>query len=160
MGREEELVGVFSPFHSIPMPKKPKIGTRRLKLSRRPKPIRHFKPIARIRPNGKFTGKLSPKAARAVALATKKIAAAVKSKKGKHHLPILASLHSHRDDSPGSKLDRVTKNEKIKELLKLAKEQGHLTYEDLNEILPSNVISPEEMDSIIILLRGMEIDII
>jgi RNA polymerase primary sigma factor len=84
----------------------------------------------------------------------------LKARKGEHHLPILTSLHSHKDDYSTGKLDRDTKNEKIKELIKLAKEQGHLTYEDLNEVLPPSLISPEEMDSIIILLRGMEIDII
>jgi len=145
------------------MPKKSKTGSRKTKLSH---PARSSKPpkiAAKTSPNGKLPARISEKARKAIDLAIKKTAAAGKGKKGKglaHHLPILASLHSHKDDSAASKLDRVTKNEKIKELLKLAKEQGHLTYEDLNELLPSNVISPEEMDSIIILLRGMEIDII
>ena len=31
------------------------------------------------------------------------------------------------------KLDRDEKNEKIKELIKLAKEQGYLTYGDVND---------------------------
>src|SRR5882724_13295846 len=57
-------------------------------------------------------------------------------------------------------LDREEKNLKIKELIKLAKEQGYLTYGDLNEILPENILSPEELDQIMITLRGMDIEII
>ena len=58
------------------------------------------------------------------------------------------------------KLDRDEKNEKIKELIKLAKEQGYLTYGDVNDILPENILSPDELDSILIMLRGMDIEII
>src|SRR5258708_34301974 len=58
------------------------------------------------------------------------------------------------------KLDRDEKNEKIKELIKLAKEQGYLTYGDLNDVLPENILSSDELDSIIITLRGMDIEII
>jgi len=58
------------------------------------------------------------------------------------------------------KLDREEKNEKLKELIKLAKEQGYLTYGDVNDILPENILSPEELDAILIQLRGMDIEII
>jgi RNA polymerase primary sigma factor len=57
-------------------------------------------------------------------------------------------------------LDRDEKNEKIKELMKLAKEQGYLTYGDVNDILPENILSPDALDAILILLRGMDIEII
>ena len=58
------------------------------------------------------------------------------------------------------KLDREEKNEKIKELIKLAKEQGYLTYGDVNDILPENIVSPDELEAIIVLLRGMDVEII
>jgi RNA polymerase primary sigma factor len=58
------------------------------------------------------------------------------------------------------RLDREQKNEKIKELIKLANEQGYLTYGDVNDVLPENILSPDELDSILILLRGMDIEII
>src|SRR5438874_2235491 len=32
--------------------------------------------------------------------------------------------------------------EKVKDLLRLAREQGHLTYEDLNGALPENIATP------------------
>ncbi|MBM3889807.1 MAG: RNA polymerase sigma factor RpoD [Verrucomicrobia bacterium] len=59
-----------------------------------------------------------------------------------------------------AKIEREERNEKIKELVKLAQEQGYLTYDDINDALPESVITPEEMDAILILLRGMDIEII
>jgi RNA polymerase primary sigma factor len=58
------------------------------------------------------------------------------------------------------KLDRDDRNDKIKELIKLAKEQGYLTYGDVNDILPENIISPDELEAIVVLLRGMDVEII
>jgi RNA polymerase primary sigma factor len=50
--------------------------------------------------------------------------------------------------------------EKLRELIRLAKEQGYLTFDDLNEALPESVNDPEEMEAIMNRLRGMEIDVI
>ena len=50
--------------------------------------------------------------------------------------------------------------EKIRELLKLAKEQGYITFEDLDEHLPEGMNDPETIDSIMAQLRAVEIDII
>ena len=51
-------------------------------------------------------------------------------------------------------------HEKIRELIKLAKEQGYLTYDDLNEALPDAVTDPDEMEVILSRLRLLEIDLI
>lgn len=58
------------------------------------------------------------------------------------------------------KVDREERNQKIKELVKLANDQGYLTYDDINEALPESVISPEECENMILLLRNMDIEII
>jgi RNA polymerase primary sigma factor len=50
--------------------------------------------------------------------------------------------------------------EKIRELLKLAKEQGYITFEDLDEHLPEGMNDPDTIDSIMAQLRSVEIDII
>ncbi|MEZ5326861.1 MAG: RNA polymerase sigma factor RpoD [Verrucomicrobiales bacterium] len=50
--------------------------------------------------------------------------------------------------------------QKLRELIKLAKEQDYLTYDDLNEALPDDSASPEVMDGILSRLRSMEFDII
>ena len=50
--------------------------------------------------------------------------------------------------------------EKIRELLKLAKEQGYITFEDLDEHLPEGMNDPDTIDSIMAQLRAVEVDII
>jgi len=49
---------------------------------------------------------------------------------------------------------------RIRELIKLAKEQGYLTFDDLNEALPPEMSDADELDAILTRLRRMEIDII
>jgi RNA polymerase primary sigma factor len=49
---------------------------------------------------------------------------------------------------------------RIRELIKLAKEQGYLTFDDLNEALPEGITAADELDLILTRLRRMEIDII
>jgi RNA polymerase primary sigma factor len=50
--------------------------------------------------------------------------------------------------------------EKIKELIRLAQEQGYLTYSDINDALPDSIISPEDLDEIYSKLRNLEIEIV
>ncbi|HNX05115.1 MAG TPA: sigma-70 family RNA polymerase sigma factor, partial [Opitutales bacterium] len=51
-------------------------------------------------------------------------------------------------------------NEKIGGLIRLAKEQGYLTYKDINKALPGDVESAEEIENVITILENLEIDII
>ena len=50
--------------------------------------------------------------------------------------------------------------ERVRDMVKLAKEQGYVTYDDINEALPENMADPEEMEQLINRLRSMEVDII
>ena len=50
--------------------------------------------------------------------------------------------------------------EKLKELVRLAQEQGHLTYNDINEVFPENTMTPEKLDEVFSKLRVLEIEII
>ncbi|MFV1995579.1 MAG: RNA polymerase sigma factor region1.1 domain-containing protein, partial [Verrucomicrobiales bacterium] len=77
------------------------------------------------------------------------------------------TLNGHGDSTAkgrkSSKKRRVNSPEiqqKIRELIKLAKEQDYLTYDDLNDALPEDVVTAEELDEILMRLRGMEFDII
>ncbi len=54
----------------------------------------------------------------------------------------------------------VELNEKVKDLIRLAQEQGYLTYGDINDALPANIVTPEELDEIYIKLRNLEIEIV
>ncbi len=49
---------------------------------------------------------------------------------------------------------------RVRELIKLAKEQGYLTFDDLNEALPEAITDADELDAILTRLRRLEIDII
>jgi len=71
----------------------------------------------------------------------------------------------HDDSANGHRILPLTVNtpgeiaEKVKELVRLAQEQGHLTYGDINDALPENLLSPDELDEIFTKLRGLEIEI-
>ena len=58
------------------------------------------------------------------------------------------------------RIDTPEIQEKIRELIKLAKEQEYLTYDDINEILPNDLVDPGDVDAIMQQLRDMEFDII
>ena len=51
-------------------------------------------------------------------------------------------------------------NEKIRQLITLAKQQGFLTIQDINRNLPESVKKPEEIENVINILENLEIDIL
>jgi len=50
--------------------------------------------------------------------------------------------------------------EKVKELVRLAQEQGYLTYTDINDALPDAVVSADELDDLYSKLRSLEVEIV
>ncbi len=61
----------------------------------------------------------------------------------------------------GSRLySAIDLQSRIRELIKLAKEQGYLTFDDLNEALPEGITDADELDLILTRLRRLEINII
>lgn len=57
-------------------------------------------------------------------------------------------------------LKRAERNQKLKELIRLAEDQGYLTFEDVNEVLPENVVNAEDLDAYLLLLKEMDIEVI
>src|SRR5882757_218561 len=57
---------------------------------------------------------------------------------------------------PGQALDLT---ETIKTLLHLAQEHGHVTYDDINDILPEG-LSPEDLDELYTKLRSLDVEIV
>lgn len=49
---------------------------------------------------------------------------------------------------------------RLRELIKLAREQGYLTFDDLHEALPGSVNNPDQIEGILGFLRNLEIDVI
>ncbi len=50
--------------------------------------------------------------------------------------------------------------EKVKELVRLAQEQGYLTYGDISDALPDAVVTPEQLDEIYVKLRNLDVEIV
>ena len=50
--------------------------------------------------------------------------------------------------------------EKVKDLVRLAQEQGQLTFNDIHEVLPESESTPEKLDEIFTKLRALEIEIV
>lgn len=57
-------------------------------------------------------------------------------------------------------IDSPEIQEKIRDLIRLAKEQGYLTYDDINETLPNDIVEPQDFEEIMERLRSMAFDII
>jgi RNA polymerase primary sigma factor len=58
--------------------------------------------------------------------------------------------------NPGAPVDLA---ETIKTLLHLAHENGHITYDDINDVLPEG-LSPEDLDELYTKLRGLDVEIV
>jgi RNA polymerase primary sigma factor len=54
---------------------------------------------------------------------------------------------------------RADLNETLKELLALARENGYLTYDDINDILP-DTLTPDDLDEIYTKLRNLDVEIV
>ena len=50
--------------------------------------------------------------------------------------------------------------EKVDEIVNLAKEQGYITYEEINDILPMSYDNADQIDQVLIYLTGMDIQIL
>jgi RNA polymerase primary sigma factor len=51
-------------------------------------------------------------------------------------------------------------NERIRVLIRLSKEQGFLTYKDINKALPDSVNNPDEIENVISILQNLEVEIL
>ncbi len=63
-------------------------------------------------------------------------------------------------DAPTPGPHRPALTEKGKELVRLARDQGYLTYNDVHEILPSPLVSPEELEEVLAKLRNLEVELL
>ena len=55
-----------------------------------------------------------------------------------------------------SKDEEFNLKEKIKELVHLAQDQGHLTISDVNEALPKDLVTPEKLDEVFAKLKSLD----
>ncbi len=64
------------------------------------------------------------------------------------------------EGQPGAEIPAGGINEKIRYLIRLSKEQGYLTFDDINEALPESVENQEEIDNVLSILQNLEIEIL
>ncbi len=64
------------------------------------------------------------------------------------------------ENVPVSIMQREERNEKIKELMALASDHGFLTYDDIEEALPEDLVVIDDVEKITTLLKNMEVEII
>ena len=62
--------------------------------------------------------------------------------------------------APGADIPAGGINDKIRHLIRLSKEQGYLTFDDINEALPESVENQEEIDNVLSILQNLEIEIL
>jgi RNA polymerase primary sigma factor len=60
---------------------------------------------------------------------------------------------------PGVPASPIDLAETIKTLLHLAHENGHVTYDDINDVLPDG-LSPDDLDALYTKLRGLDVEIV
>ncbi len=61
---------------------------------------------------------------------------------------------------PASEEEGGEMNERVRNLIRRSKEQGYLTYADINDELPDSVESASEIENVITILENLDIDII
>lgn len=61
--------------------------------------------------------------------------------------------------APEAPSEETVLAEKVKELVSLAHDQGFITYDDVNEALPDEMVTPEVLDQIYSKLRGFDIEV-
>ncbi len=116
---------------------------------------------APVKPVRKKSSKAAAKAdsaeTKAPAVSKKKVAAKLSAK-----TTVAEAVAAVDEATAGgvSLMDREERNERIKELMALASDHGFLTYEDINEAFPEDLVVIEDIDKIVGLLQSMEIDII
>lgn len=52
------------------------------------------------------------------------------------------------------------KSAQVKQLISLGKEKGYLTYEEVNDVLPPDIVSPEQIDDLMMLFGELDIELI
>ena len=132
------------------------------KAAAKPAPKAPVKPVAAA-PATKSSSKPEAKAPAKNPAPTKparEVKEAKEVKEVKEHKETGETKGSAKLESGKRRIDTPEIQEKIRELIKLAKEQDYLTFDDINDILPNDLVDPDDVEAIMERLRNMEFDII
>src|SRR3954469_6300196 len=67
------------------------------------------------------------------------------------------SAEKHASASPAGQKKDI---KEVKKLIDLGKEKGYLTYDEVNDMLPADVVSPDQIDDVMSLFGEMDIEVI
>jgi RNA polymerase primary sigma factor len=62
--------------------------------------------------------------------------------------------------APKRKPEKKSKAQALKELISKGKEQGYLTYDEINELVPEDMLSSEQIDETLILFDDLDIEVV
>src|SRR5215204_2207033 len=62
-------------------------------------------------------------------------------------------------DAAGQPAEKKNMKE-VKKLIDLGKEKGYLTYDDVNDMLPAEVVSPDQIDDVMSIFGEMDIEVV
>src|SRR4030095_8002032 len=62
-------------------------------------------------------------------------------------------------DSTAQPVEKKNMKE-VKKLIYLGKEKGYLTYDDVNDMLPAEVVSPDQIDDVMSIFGEMDIEVV
>ncbi len=57
-------------------------------------------------------------------------------------------------------VEKITDVSEVNQLITLGKEKGYLTYEEVNDVLPANLVAPEQIDDLMHIFGENEIEIV
>src|SRR6266480_4414737 len=66
---------------------------------------------------------------------------------------------SSASDAAGRPVEKKNMKE-VKKLIDLGKEKGYLTYDDVNDMLPAEVVSPDQIDDVMSIFGEMDIEVV
>ncbi|MBI2087201.1 MAG: RNA polymerase sigma factor RpoD [Deltaproteobacteria bacterium] len=59
-----------------------------------------------------------------------------------------------------SRTDLATHKKEVKKLIDLGKEKGYLTYDEVNDMLPADIVSPDQIDDVMSIFGEMDIEVV
>ena len=124
------------------------------------------KPVAKKTAKKKVTVKTSKKSAVTKTTRSKKIADSKKVVQSSSSQSDEAKIEAQIAGAIAPKKRRLSTkaqeklNERIRVLIRLSKEQGFLTYKDINKALPESINSPDEIENVISILQNLEVEIL
>jgi RNA polymerase primary sigma factor len=70
------------------------------------------------------------------------------------------AIESENLASAGPAAEKKNMKKEVKKLIDLGKEKGYLTYDDVNDMLPAEVVSPDQIDDVMSIFGEMDIEVV